>query len=299
MKLTRREFVAAAAMQVPGGGVAPREKPRTRPAICLASAQLTKLHYSELGGVLHSLGFDGCDLAVRQGGHVEPERAPADLLRAIEGIRGEGVDVPMISTAFLSAAEPWARSVIGIAGTLGVPYFTAGGWSYAGTDNIEARMMDARREIAGLASLGRTYEIAFGVHNRAGEFAGGAVWDTRILIADLDPRWVGYFFDPCQATAGGGNGGWLVALKLALARIKMVAVEDFYWARDAAGKWQMKMCPLGEGMVDWPRVFAELARVRFTGPLSLRLQYQPKDEVGAMARDLAFLKKQVAAAYTS
>ena len=296
MTITRRELLGAMA----GGATAqtlPRSVPvRTRPPVCLASGRLQRLDYSELGPALRGLGLDGCDLLVRRGGHVEPERALADLLRAIEGIRGEGVDVPMITTAFLSAAEPWARTVVGIAGTLGVPYFTAGPWPYTGAENIEARLADVRREIAGLASLGRAYEIAFGVHNRVGEFAGASVWDTHMAIAGLDPRWTGYYFDPCHATA---HGALAVTMKLALPRIKMVAVRDFYWKREAGGRWRFEYCPLGEGMVDWAPVFAQLARARFTGPLSLHVEYEVKDEIAAVRRDLEFVRQQVAAAYSS
>jgi sugar phosphate isomerase/epimerase len=50
-------------------------------------------------------------------------------------------------------------------------------------------------------------------------------------------------------------------------------------------------------MVDWPRFFAALARVKFTGPLSLEMAYRPAKELEAIGRDLAFVRKQVAAAY--
>ena len=50
-------------------------------------------------------------------------------------------------------------------------------------------------------------------------------------------------------------------------------------------------------MVDWPKLFAALARVRFTGPISLPVDYQPKDELAAIRHDIDFIRKQVAAAY--
>jgi sugar phosphate isomerase/epimerase len=78
--------------------------------------------------------------------------------------------------------------------------------------------------------------------------------------------------------------------------LKMVALKDFYWAKQGS-KWKMKMCPMGEGMVDWPKVFSMLAAARFTGPISLHLEYDPPNELTAIARDLEFVKKQVAAAY--
>jgi len=55
--------------------------------------------------------------------------------------------------------------------------------------------------------------------------------------------------------------------------------------------------PAGEGMVDWSRFFAALARAKFTGPLSIEMGYRPAREIEAIGRDLAFVRKQVAAAY--
>ena len=298
MRITRRELIAAAAAT---GAAAqrppePPPKPRSAPMLCLFSKHLAKLHYSELGQVIKTMGFEGCDLTVRAGGHVLPERAPADLFRAIEGLRGEGVEVPMITTALTSAGEPFARTVLAIAGGMGVPFFKPGYWSWNGATNIDARLAEVKRDAAGLALLGRMYRIAMGLHNHSGDRVGESVWDSRALIADLDPQWSGYYFDPCHATIEGGLGGWNVSLRVALPRLKMVALKDFYWAKDG-GKWKVQMCPMGEGMVDWQKVFAMLAQARFTGPLSLHVEYNPKDELSAIARDLEFVRKQTAAAY--
>jgi sugar phosphate isomerase/epimerase len=83
---------------------------------------------------------------------------------------------------------------------------------------------------------------------------------------------------------------------MALERIKMVAIKDFYWEK-RGGKWKMLMCPLGEGMVDWTKFFSILAAARFMGPTSLHMEYEPADEAAAIATDFAFLRKQVDAAY--
>jgi sugar phosphate isomerase/epimerase len=263
--------------------------------ICLFSKHLAKLSYTELGPILQSLGFEGCDLNVRPGGHVDPQQAPVDLLRSIEEIRGAGVDVPMISTAFTSANDAWARPVIGISGGMKVSFFRPGLWKYGGGD-IDSRLTEVKRDIIGLGSLGRAYGMSMGLQNESGGYVGESVWDTRTMIADLDPHWVGYCFDPCHATAEGARSGWNIALRLALPRLKMVAVRDFYWAKDG-GKWTMRMCPLGEGMVEWPTIFSALAQARFTGPLTLHLDYNLNDDPGAIGRDLEYIKKQIATAY--
>lgn len=301
MGLTRRQALAAMTLGAsyasaqfrPGNG----PKPRSTPAVCPYSQLLIKVPYDELGMVLRDLGVDGCDLAVHAGGHVAPEQAPVDLMRAIEAITGVGLDVPVITTTYTSLAEPTIRNVAAIAGEMGVPLFRAGHWKYNPAMEVELRLAEVQRDISGLAALARAVNMSVAIQNVAGENVGAAIWDIHMIIRGIDPRTVGYDFDIGYATAEGGVGGWPVALRLALSRLKMVSVRDFAWAKDAAGAWKMSPCPLGEGMVDWPKFFGMLAGARFTGPISLQRDYQPKDELAAMRRDVEFVKKQVSAAY--
>ena len=301
MGLTRRQVLAAAAggvaraAQYKAGGT----KPRTKPPVCLYSKQLAKVEYDDLGKVLRDLGFDGCDLSVEPGGHVLPEHAQADLVRAVLAVTDVGLDVPIFTTSITSPADPNIRLILGIGNFMGVPLFRPGVWKYNGTSEIEARLAQVQGELAGLASLGRSAAMAMGLRNVAGDNVGSAVWDTNLIIRGMDPQWVGYDFDPGSATAAGGVDGWWVALRLALPRLKMVTLNDFNWTKDTGGAWKAAPCPLGEGMVDWSRFFATLARVKFTGPLSLEMGYRPAKELEAIGRDLAFVRKQVAAAYPS
>jgi sugar phosphate isomerase/epimerase len=304
MNLTRRQLLAAAAAGT-GRAVAQTQykaggsNPRTKPPVCLYSKLLARVPYDELGKVLRDLGFDGCDLSVEPGGHVLPEQAQADLVRAIEAVTDVGLVVPMFTTSITSPADPYIRLILGIGNFMGVPLFRPGVWKYNGTSEIEARLAQAQGEIAGLASLARAAAMAMGLRNVAGDNVGSAVWDTNLIIRSLDPQWVGYDFDPGSAAAAEGVDGWWLALRLALPRLKMVTLTDFTLTKDTAGAWKPIPCPLGEGMVDWSRFFTALARVKFTGPLSLEVGYRPAKELEAIGRDLEFVRKQVAAAYGS
>ena len=81
-----------------------------------------------------------------------------------------------------------------------------------------------------------------------------------------------------------------------LPRLKMVTARDCYWSKDS-GSWKLTECPLGEGMVDWPKFLGDLAKAKFAGPISLQVGYSPKDEFAAIRKDQQFLRKQLAAAY--
>jgi L-ribulose-5-phosphate 3-epimerase len=304
MALTRRQLVSgmAAASLAAGQDQPPGQfrrqngpKPRSTPPVCLFSDQIAKIGYDELGGILKMLGFDGCDLAVQPGGHIPPEHADLDFMRAIEAMNGSGVDVYMISTTFTSPADPTLRLAMQWGGEMGVPFFRPGHWKYTAAE-IEARMVEVQRDIAGLANIARATGISVGIHNATADFVGGALWDTNMIIRGMEPRLVGYDFDTGYAAAQGGAAGFTTLLRMALPRLKMVCARDCYWSKDG-GSWKLTECPLGEGMVDWTQFFAMLAKARFSGPLSLQIGYPAKDELSAIKKDLAFLKKQLAAAY--
>ncbi len=300
MAINRRQFLAAAsavtaAAQTPPSPL-PFPKPRVTPPVCLYSQIVVKIEYADLGPILSGMGFDGCNLSVQAGGHVAPDQASLDLVRAVESMRGAGVDVPVITTAITSPADPNVREVLGIGGILKLPLFRPGRWKY-GAGDVLTRLTEVRRDIAGLGALSRAAGMAMAIHNQTGDSVGQAVWDTDAMIRGMDPQAIGFDFDIGYATAAAGADGWPVALRLALPRLKMATARDFYWAKGDGGRWAMTPCALGEGMVDWPRFFAMLAQARFLGPISLEMDYQPKNEVPAIQQDLGFLKKQIQAAY--
>ena len=285
--MTRRGFLtAAAAIPV---AAAPQGTPPRRFTFCFFSKHLPELKYAELAGWLHEAGFDGADLTVRAGGHVLPERAAEDLPRAVDAIRARGLDVPMITTELTSAADPAARPILSTAARLKIPFFKLGYWRY-GTDPL-ADLQKAASDVRGLVELAREYGITAGFHNHPRN-VGLAGWDGHQVIEPLDPKWIGYYYDSNNATEEGAVMGWEVTLRLALPRLKMAAFKDFYWSK-VNGKWTSVACPLGEGMVNWSRLFPLIAGARFTGPISIHQEYKPVDRMAAARADLEFVRKHL------
>jgi sugar phosphate isomerase/epimerase len=262
--------------------------------ICAYSNNLIKVDYAELGNIAQQIGYEGVDLTVMQGGHVNPQITNVDLVRAIESVRGPGLEVPLISTNITNVGDFTAYPILAITGHTQVHMYRTGYWPWGTAPNgpnISGRLAQVRNDILNLLPLGERSGMMALIPNRAG-FVGEAVWDMQTIIGDIDPQWVGYSFDPSHATAEGGAGGWEIALRLALPRLKAVAVQDFVWAK-TGGAWKMQMCPLGEGMVDWDTFFRILAQNRFTGPISIHYEYQAKDELAAMSKDLEFVRGHV------
>lgn len=271
--------------------------------LCFFSKHLPRMNARELGRALKSLGFGGVDLTVRPGGHVDPKRVALDLPPFVEGIRHEGLAVPMITTELVSESDPVAKPTLETAAALKIPFYKPGYYRYAFV-SVRKELDAAGRQLRGLADSSRRAGIRLGYHNHAG-YIGGSVWDFAPVIDALDPATAGYYFDVRHAVVEGGDGGWRSAFNLVAPRLSMIAIKDFYWEKTANG-WRQRHCPIGEGMVDWKAFFAMLAKARFHGPASLHLEYEitgataearEQNTLAAAKRDLEFVKARLAEAY--
>jgi L-ribulose-5-phosphate 3-epimerase len=271
--MTRRQALALLAAAIPARGARPV------PSLCLFSGNLQRLEYSDIAGIIRQMGFDGVDLTVRPGGHVEPRLSNVDLVRAIEEMRGPGLEVPVITTALTTPYDPTVLPVVAIAGHTQVSLFISG--------FVRAGSAAWSREIPGLVAVGARYGMGVALHNHLSENSGEASWDPVEVVETLDPRWAGLYFDPIHHGAN-----WEPDLKRYLPRLRVAAVKDFQIVDS-----QPKPCPLGQGVVDLSRYFSILAQAGFKGPLSLRMEYQPKDDIAAITADCAFARKKLDAAY--
>ena len=313
--LNRRRFIQTAAGAAALGFASPFDTPfeasqrdaghiPSGGSLCFFSKHLPRMTGRELGRSLRALGFDGVDLTVRPGGHVDPTRVATDLPVFVEAIRHEGLAVPMITTELLSDADPVAQPTLETAARLKIPFYKTGYYRYAFVD-VRKELAAAGRQLKGLADLSRRHGMRLGYHNHAG-YIGGSVWDFAPFIEPLDAATVGYYFDVRHAVVEGGDGGWRTAFNLVAPRLSMIALKDFFWEK-SRGSWQQRNCPMGEGMVDWKRFFGMLAKTGFHGPASLHLEYelagatpaaQEENTLAAAARDLAFVKARLAEAHS-
>lgn len=295
--LTRRELLAAS---VAGTVAAAGATTAHRPTLCLFTKHLPHLGYKELASALRSFGIQGADLTVRPLGHVLPENVERDLPRAYDALAGEGVELPMITTGLLSRNDPAARPTLYAAAKLGVPYFKLGYYRYRDFADLDGFLARVKADVESLAAIASHAGITGGFHNHSGTFVGSALWDHWWILRDTDPEHVGFYFDPCHATIEGGSAGWEIGFHRLAARLKMVACKDFYWEK-RQGEWKVRMCPLGQGMVDYPRFFKALAASGFAGPISLHVEYRIEaateakrieKEMLAIETDFKYLKSQ-------
>jgi sugar phosphate isomerase/epimerase len=260
------------------------------------------------------LGFDGIDLTVREGGHVEPGRVQEDLPKVAKIIRKAGLDIPMITAGIVDANSPYAEDIIRAASEAGISRYRWGWFSWSDNKkvpnlsnfhatierpsgllvNVPDRLAQLKKRVATLAALNEKYKVCAMYHNHSGSMVGASIWDLWVLIKDFDPRWVSSNFDIGHATVEGGLSGWVNSTRLMAPFIKGTAIKDFKWEKNAKGEWEPQWCPLGEGMVNFRAFFAMLQEAHFSGPVQLHTEY-PLGGVENGARILTLEKSKVLA----
>lgn len=252
--------------------------------------------YALAASIVKDTGCEGVDLTVRRGGHVEPSRVKEDLPRAVETFAKAGVPVVMITTAIQSTQTEHAREILETAKALGIRHYRWQDFTYTPDAPIPPQLMALKPLVADLAKwnerLGMTamYHIHSGFHR-----VGTSVWDLWMLLRDENPDRVSFNFDIGHSTVEGGYGGWVNSLRLVLPHTRGTAAKDFYWAKNAKGEWRPRWCPIGEGMVDWPRYFGMLRESPVAMPLQLHLEYPEMGAAGSGKKELDLPKEQVIA----
>lgn len=292
-----------------GGSESARRLP-----IVYFSKHLLWLDWEHMAETTKELGFDGLDVTVRDGGHVEPARVREDLPKVAKIVREAGLEIPMITAGIVDVNSPDAEAIIRTAAEVGISRYRWGWFSWSDDKkvpdlsnfsatierpsglliNVPDRLAQLKKRVARLAALNERYKVCAMYHNHSGDMVGASVWDLWLLIKDFDPRWVSSNFDIGHATVEGGLNGWVNSTRLMAPFMRGVAIKDFKWGKNAKGDWEPLWCPLGEGMVNFPAYFAMLKEAKFSGPVQLHTEY-PLGGVENGARTLTMDKAQILA----
>ncbi len=300
--LSRRSLLAGAALLA---SAAEGQRPATKVAIFSKHLQFLQGEALPRGAAV--IGFDGIDITVRKGGHVEPERVRQDLPALVKTIRAQGLEVPMITTDIVDADTPFAEDMVATAAGLGIPYYRFGGFKYT-AEPYPLQLAAFRPRLVKLAALNARHRACAMYHTHSGAgVVGASIWDLHIIMQDIDPAQVGVNYDVAHATIEGGLGGWINSFKITGPHLRGIAVKDFEWAKDTKGAWQPEWKPLGTGMVHMAEFLQMVKAAGFHGPLQQHFEYDlggansgkakitmPQAQVfAAMKRDLTTLRGQL------
>lgn len=271
--------------------------------VCIFSKHLQFLDYKTLGEKVVEMGFDGVDLTVRNGGHVEPSKVKTDLPKAVSDIQNAGSKVMMIATTIESASNPTDVDILTVAAKCGISYYRPNWLKYPENKTLPEALEQYAVQLKELSFLNKKLGIVGCYQNHAGNLVGGSLWEVYDILKYADKQHFGSQYDIRHASVEGANS-WVNGLKLISPQIKVVVVKDYKWEL-INGKWQLVNVPIGEGMVDFKKFFRMLKDAHILVPFSLHCEYdlggaekgnrqisiEPQLIYDAMKRDLIKIKE--------
>jgi L-ribulose-5-phosphate 3-epimerase len=297
--MDRRNFAKLAALSSLSFGskkmsAADRKRPTwTRPlSVHIFSKHLQFLDYSEMASVVNKLGFDGIELSVRPGGHVEPEHVERDLPKAVEAISDKGLLSVMMASGINNASDPLNVQVLKTAADQGIKYYRMAYYDFAAGKSWKENLDGHRKDMEGLAELNENLGLHGAYQNHSGSHVGSYIPDIVYLLDGLNPRWSGCQFDIRHATVEGGRA-WPMGVEWLKDYLSTIVIKDFIWAvSPKTGKYSVLNTPLGEGMVDFVSYFKLLRKLGVHPTVSMHAEY---DLGGANHGDrkITISKKQV------
>jgi sugar phosphate isomerase/epimerase len=237
---------------------------------------LKDLDPGRLADTIQDLGFDGFDLAVRPGYPISPENVRAALPEAARRWSARGLTVGLVTTNFdfLDPTKPEVEPLLAACSEIGCRRIKLGYWVWRGEPYWEG-VDKIRRALEGFEKLCRKHDVCVAVHTHSGPYYGSNCAGAMHLVKGFDPRHIGVYPDPGHLAIDGEDIP--MAFSMVKEHLAMVAVKSPAWFRtEEAGKvkWEHRLVPLPEGLVDWKQVLEILHSLDFDGPVSLHSEYE-------------------------
>ena len=263
--------------------------------VCVFSKHLQWLDFREMAKFAREAGFDGIDLTVRPGGHVEPENAANDLPEAVKIIREEGLEVPMMTSSVNDPGLPLSRRVLETAAGQGIEFYRLGYYQYIPEKRVAETLGVVKVKMEGLAQLNEAIGIRGSYQNHAGNgYFGSSIWDLWSVLKDLSPAWTGSQFDLRHAMTE-STLSWKTDLRLLAEYVNTLAVKDSHWETGRNGDLSAENCPLGQGFADFPGMLEILGKDSFSCPVSMHFEY-PLGGAEHGGRELSISREYIKAA---
>ena len=296
--MNRRNFAKLAALSSLSFGskklpAAQKRLTWTRPlSVHLFSKHLQFLDYKDMARVAADLGYDGLDLTVRPGGHVEPDQVETDLPKAIDAMANAGLLSIMMTTRVTNATDEVNRRVLNTAADQGLQFYRMGYYKFDQSQGWKANLDSHQLDMQKLAELNKEHGLHGAYQNHAGNYVGAYIPDIIYMLDGLDSKWSGCQFDIRHATVEGGKV-WPQGVEWLRDYLSTIVIKDFTWAKHPkTGKWTVMNTPLGEGMVDFVGYFKLLRKLNIHPVATLHAEY----ELGGANhgdRELKISKRQV------
>ena len=271
--MNRRTFTSL--IPAAAAAAATDPSPNTRWPIVAFSKHFQWTSVAEAAALCAELGYDGLDLTVRPGGHVEPAEVADALPTAVEAIRSNKLGMPMVTAGIVDATTPFAEATLRALAAAKIPRYRWGGFRYVDGKSIPAQLDELRPKVRDLAAMNKQFGLTAMYHTHSGPTqVGASMWDLYLLLKDYSPNQVSVNYDIGHAVVEGGYGDWTHTTRLLMPYTRGIAIKDFLWEKNSKGAWIPGWRPLGEGMVDFKRFLAMAKAGGFEGPVQQHFEYE-------------------------
>ena len=265
--------------------------------VCMFSKHFQWTDVAEMTRLCAQIGFDGIDLTLRPGGHIEPAQVDSELPRALATIHAAGLVTPMVTAGILDATTPHAESVMQALKKAGIARYRWGGFKYDAKRPLPMQLAELKPKLKDLAAMNKQYGLCAMYHTHSGvNYIGASMWDLYELLKDHSPDQLSVNLDVGHATAEGGYGGWIHSTRLLGPLTRGIALKDFLWAKEGKG-WHPGWCALGQGMVNFKQFLPMIKAAGFQGPVQLHYEYPELGGIDTGKKDLTLTKERVVAIF--
>ncbi|MBM84078.1 MAG: hypothetical protein CMJ78_26290 [Planctomycetaceae bacterium] len=298
-KIERRQFLKSSLAAALPFATAPAlaTDSKKRPDVCVYTEHFQSLPIPEVCGIFKQLGVEGLDLTVRPGGHIPPEKAKAELPKAVQAAKDHGLKIMMLTTA-INSADRNAEEILATCQQEGIDRIKTGYFPIGQFGQLKKRLVEVRKQLDQVVELAAKYKVRPCIHVHSGSTIPSNGFMLYNLIRDIPPERVGAYLDSYHMTITGGAGGWRQAIDLLTPWISLVALKNFQWH---PGKrtdinqqtWRTEFCRLEDGIAPIPSFVNIVQRVGYQGFYTLHTEYRKpvKDCIQLTKEDFAYLKR--------
>ena len=232
--------------------------------------QELKLDFEQSAQTAAEAGLDGVDCAVRPKGEILPEQAAEELPRYADALARHKLRLLLMTTDIRGADSSHAREILTAGKKLGVRDYRLGYWLHRPEVSAKKLCAEIRSRLKELAAMNGELGVCALVQNHSSWSgknrgpAGGDLDELYDLVKDFDPRQIAVAFDLGHAIIVHGDAwrGYFEKLK---PHIRIVYVKDV--------RRPDRFVPFGQGEFGHSGFFPMLAKMNYSAPLSLHVEY--------------------------
>jgi len=258
--------------------------------ICVFVKFLQSLAFDELADVIAGMQVSGIEATVRNGGQILPADVEEQLPKLVEALQKRNLEVTILTSNVSRVDQPFTEKVLKTAAALGIKQYRMDYYKYDLGKPVLQQLKNLKPVVKELAALNRELGIQGIYQNHAGAtLVGAGIWDMQQLLEEIPKEEIGLAYDIRHAAIEGGTT-WETTWNLAQPHLASVFVKDARWNGRTIQDGALGM---KEG-VAVPKFFKMLRESEFRGPISLHVEYLPKDpppvQIAAIRENLATLR---------